>query len=492
MPAKSNSRRPNLLFLWTDEQRADTMAAYGNQFVQAPNLNRLASTSFVFENAYCCQPVCTPSRASILSGHYPHRHGCVTNNLALPTDSLTIAERLPEEYRTAYFGKWHLGDEVVPQRGFTDWLSLEDAIYRKYYSKEEYLELRSDYHHYLWANGFPPDQEINGARLYSRGKTAVMGERHTKAAFLGRETARWIRERAGEDQPWMMSACFLEPHMPFQSPLNHLHDPEEMPVGSAFNQPPGPDQAKWKQETAAKYRESGFENRPLKSDWDWRRLRANYYGLVTLVDRAVGDILEALRESGQADNTIVVFTSDHGEMMGDHACLTKSLQYEESIRIPLLMRVPWLSRNEVRIPGRVSQIDLLPTLMELMDVERPGDLDGQSRAAVLEAGGSLEENEVVVEWNCGREEHERRAAATGTPLRLSGGQDDWRTLLAPGGWKLSLSTGGETELFNLQTDPAELENLAGKPEHQGRVQELTARLRGWQEEHADPCVLSGD
>ncbi|MGM0494441.1 MAG: sulfatase family protein, partial [Armatimonadota bacterium] len=126
-------RRPNLLFLYTDEQAAKTMSAYGNDHIETPNLDRLADGSIVFENTYVTQPVCTPSRSSLLTGLYPHSSGCTANNVPLPQD----VECLPEladfsDYRTAHMGKWHLGDEIFAQHGFDEWVSIEDG-YRQYY-----------------------------------------------------------------------------------------------------------------------------------------------------------------------------------------------------------------------------------------------------------------------------------------------------------------------------------------------------------------------
>ncbi len=129
----------NLLFIWTDQQRADSLPCYGNAFASTPHLDRLASESFIFERAYCTQPVCTPSRASILTGLWPHTHGCISNNYPLAPESRTIAEQVGDRYHCAYYGKWHLGDELSPQHGFDDWVSIEDGIYRAYYSDSEML-----------------------------------------------------------------------------------------------------------------------------------------------------------------------------------------------------------------------------------------------------------------------------------------------------------------------------------------------------------------
>ena len=120
------SGRPNILFILTDQQRQDSLACYGNDWIETPNLNRIADRSFVFENAYVTQPVCTPSRASIMTGLYPHAVGLHRNNIPLPSDCPTIAERISEEYYCAYFGKWHLGNDMIQQHGFDKWISVED------------------------------------------------------------------------------------------------------------------------------------------------------------------------------------------------------------------------------------------------------------------------------------------------------------------------------------------------------------------------------
>ena len=127
--------KPNLLFLWTDQQRPDTMKVYGNSWIEAPNLNRLASESVVFEKCCDTQPVCTPARSSVMTGFWPHQNGCTNNNIALLRETPCVPEILKDpDYRTAYFGKWHLGDEVDAQHGFQEWVSIEDQ-YNSHYRK---------------------------------------------------------------------------------------------------------------------------------------------------------------------------------------------------------------------------------------------------------------------------------------------------------------------------------------------------------------------
>ena len=247
-------RQPNLLFIFTDQQRADTIECYGNNRIQAPHINGLARESFVFQNAYVSAPLCTPSRSTILTGLYPHTHGAVANNMPLGLEHRTIAEMVSEHYTCAYYGKWHLGDEVVPQRGFQGWLSIED-YYRQYYTRSEYLSLFSDYHHYLVRNGYEPDAESEDARVFSRPFAAKVPEQHTKAAFLGREAARFIREVG--DQPFILYVNFLEPHQPYDGPLNDMYRRDELEVGPHFLRRPSENTSRRHKIRADYYRERG-------------------------------------------------------------------------------------------------------------------------------------------------------------------------------------------------------------------------------------------
>jgi choline-sulfatase len=378
-----------------------------------------------------------------------------------------------DKYDCAYYGKWHLGDELVAQHGFDDWISIEDGIYRPYYSEPEQLELRSSYHHFLVKSGFPTDKVLkDGAALYSRPYAAAMGENFTKAAFLGKEASRFLRERKDNDRPFLLSVNMLEPHPPFHGPLNDRYEPEAMPVGEAYLVPPGEDAPKKKRMCFERIQREK-QRLPLDTEWDWRRVRANYYGLVTQVDRTLGCILDALEESGLADNTVVVFTSDHGEMLGDHALLGKGSFYEESARIPLMIRVPWLSREQTMLETPVSQIDLVPTLLDLLGQPIQDHLQGVSRLGVLKGEEDMSDNHIIIEWNA--------------PDKMG---IEGRTVVTADGYKLSLYQDDISELYDLNTDPCELENVYRNPEHQGRIKEMSELIFAWQKETEDKMVLS--
>ena len=485
--------RPNLLFILTDQQRWDTMGCYGNDWIQTPALDRLASGSFVFENAYVTQPVCTPSRTSILTGLYPQTSGATTNNIPLGPDARTIAEMVPDGVTCGYYGKWHLGDEILAQHGFTEWVSSEDQ-YREHYSRPETLSRMSDYHHYLVARGVEPDKEYLGQRVFSRQLAAELPAELSKAAFLGREAARFIRDIA--DEPFVLFVSFLEPHPPYTSPLAHLYPPDEIPGGPTFLKRP-PENASLFHRLRADYYmglervefdlESGLqvENFDLRTEAGWRELASHYYGNVTLVDRAVGVILDALDASGQADQTAVVFTSEHGEMLGDHGLLEKRTLYQESVKVPLLMRVPWVSDSQRSVPGHVSLIDLAPTLLDLMGDPVPAHLDGESRLPVLTGQDTLDDNDVFVQWN-GRGDRELGSSEIDRAVSAA-----WRSMVSADGWKLNLCASDQCELYDLNTDPHEQINLFGEPAQRVRLRDMAASIRGWMESLGDTAPLPG-
>ena len=467
-----SSKKPNLLFIFTDQQRVDTMRCYGNVHLDVAHLNALADGSFVFENAYVSQPVCSPSRATMLCGLYPHTARVPACNVPLPREMRTIAEMVSADYRCCYNGKWHLGDEIFPQHGFGEWVGTEDS-YRRHFSSAERHRYRSAYHHFLVANGFEPDAESEGQRVFSRHVEASMPEPFTKAAFQGDRAAQFIR--ACGDDPFVLAVSYLEPHPPHTGPFNDYCDPDDLPVGPAFRQKPPANASLLNRVLAAYYMESEEYGYDLRTDEGWRAVRARYFGNVTLVDRSVEKILTALEESGQADNTIVVFTSDHGEMVGDHGILGKTVLYEESVKVPLLIRVPWLSKQQRIVPGNISHIDLVPTLLDLMGEPIPEHLQGESRVPVMTGEATLAENDAFIQWNRS-DGHPRPGEAEVNPAMGT----PWRCIVSSDRWKLNLSAHDQCELYDLNTDPHEMINRFGDPKHRTRIRDLAARIRQWQ------------
>ncbi len=488
--------RPNLLFIFTDEQRADTMAAYGNDRVEMPNLNRLASMSTVFERTYVTQPVCTPSRSSIMTGQYPHTNGCTQNNIPLDLDVPTIAEMLPaDEYATGYFGKWHLGDELYAQHGFDEWIGIEDG-YNRHFRDGLDKTIRSGYHDWAVAHGYEPE---NGDR-FGRGEATRLPEEHGKPAFLAEQSSRFLRERAQDGSPFALFVNYLEPHMPFFGPRDDQHSPEDVTLPANFDNPPDETRPLRERLNHGRFTEDGFGDAQLRTEADWRRMIANYWGLCSLVDTHTGTILRTLEETGLDSNTIVVYTSDHGDMMGSHQMLTKSVMLEEAQRVPLLIRVP-RQTSQRRVATPVSQVDLVPTLLELMEQPVPDDLDGVSLAGAVRSGESVaDRRDVFVEWNGNsgdepvkvpdRDTIPEWQLAIAPPERLAQMPTERiRGIVTPDGWKFNWSTIGDHELYHLAADPHETRNLAADPAQAEKMHELAGRIRAWQERTRDSLVL---
>lgn len=469
-------RKPNLLFIWTDEQRADTMAAYGNRKIHAPNLNKLAAESFVFEKAYVTQPVCTPSRSSVMTGLWPHTSGCTANNIPLRRETRCLPELVNDpDYRTAYMGKWHLGDEIFAQHGFDEWVSMEDG-YSAHYRKGHDRDARSNYHQFLLDKGYKP----GSGNRFSRSFAARRPIEHCKPKFLELNACEFLRRN--RDNPFLLYINFLEPHMPFFGPLDGEHDPQEIDLPANFRDP-------LEENEPLRYRLHREQSRAKygKTEKEIRQLIARYWGLVTQVDRSVGAILDTLESLGLADDTIVVYTSDHGDMMGSHHMVEKCVMYEEASRIPWLMRVPHLSRKQRVIANPVSHIDMVPTLLDLLEVQTDAPLQGQSLAALMQ-GGKAAEDHVFIEWNptggsFSRFTKNTQLASRDEIRRLDG--ERIRTVVSPDGWKLCLSDRDKCQLFNLKKDPAETTNLYDSGRHGDVIKRLAARIRTWQEKTKD-------
>jgi arylsulfatase A-like enzyme len=459
--ARRPGDKPNLLFLWTDQQRADTLAAYGNARFRVPMLNRLASESVVFDRAYVTQPVCTPSRSSVMTGLWPHQSGCVNNNIPLPTATKTIPELLNDSgYRTAYMGKWHLGDEVFAQHGFQEWKAIEDGMYEKYYSAGRDPKARSAYHAFLMGLGYKPDEK----NVFSRNYASKLPVEHSKPSFLANEASKFLLKNRGG--PFLLYVNFLEPHTPFSSALNDLHSEEEAPLPKNYPgipEGPEPEWYKRRRKSVPKDRAS------------LQRSARNYAGLCSLVDQAVGRILWALEASGQMENTIIAFTSDHGEMMGAHTLLYKQVMYEEAIHVPYLLRVPFRNQKPHHVKQPVSHIDIAPTLLELLGKKQAAaSFFGQSVVPLL-SGAGRQQDHVFLEWTEDKKD--------------SGEGPNGRTVISPNGYKLVLYDTDTCLLFDRNKDPLEMHNAYGKPEYTAIQNKLRKAIEGWQKATNDKLKL---
>lgn len=473
-------KKPSLLYIFTDQQRADSMSCYGNDYIDMPALNKLSENSYVFENAYVSQPVCSPSRATMLCGLYPHTARVPACNVPLPEEVQTIAEMVDPDCRRHYLGKWHLGDEIFAQHGFTEWTGTEDS-YRPYFSSPDRHEHVSPYNQFLIQQGVAPNSESFGKQIHSRHLEASLDAPLTKAAFLGDRAADFIRD-VGDDR-FVACVSYLEPHPPHTGPYNDMYDPSSLPVGPHFREKPPENASLLNRVMAAYYGESLEYGLDLRTEEGWRAVRARYFGNCTLIDQSIGVILNALEETGRADDTIVVFTSDHGEMVGDHGILGKTVLYEESVRVPMLISVPG-ETGRTRIDGNFSHIDLVPTLLDLMGENVPDHLQGVSRTRVLRGDETLADNDIFIEWN-GADGHPRPGEAEVNPAMAT----PWRTVITADRWKLNLSNVDTCELYDLNSDPYEQTNRYFDSDVQDRVADMKSRIKAWQASVGDTVAI---
>ncbi|WDR07149.1 sulfatase-like hydrolase/transferase [Devosia rhodophyticola] len=484
--------KPNLLFIYTDEQAFNTLKAYGNDQIDMPNLNRLADRSHVFERMYVTQPVCTPSRSSLLTGLYPHTNGCSENNVPLAQTTKCLPEMVDGDYVTAHFGKWHLGDEVFAQHGFQHWASVEDQ-YQKYFSEGRDKAARSSYHDYLIAQGLTPK---NGD-YFSRGEAARLPEELGKPAYVAKMANDFLRTHI--NTPFVLYVNFFEPHMPFFSPRDDQYPLECIPLPDNFDHELANDSPLKTRIMKEQFRRHGHSGMALETEDDWKRMIAHYWGLCSLVDTHIGSILDTLDACGLDDSTMIVFTSDHGDMMGAHQLLTKCFMYEEAARVPFLVKLPGQTQGKL-ISGAFSQIDVVPTILDYLGATGPDGLQGNSLRRWIEAeSATVPDSDVFMEWSGGNNGLGDVVGEVSTRDWMlefykqgeivAAMSDPVRTVYTQDGWKFNYSQLGEHELYQLTVDAGETDNIYGRTNIE-LVNSLVAKIRDWQHRTQDTVPVS--
>jgi len=485
--------RPNLLFIMTDQQRFDTIGAYGNDLIRTPNLDRLASQSTLFEHCYCTQPVCSPARSSLMTGLYPHANGVTQLTEQLNQETPTIGELLCEgDFTKSYFGRWGVPEKVSSSHRFNVWNLFDmpptDLL------RESGIEPRNGKH-------------------FTKSDLRYLPEHLTGAAYLADQTCSFLQEQG--DRPFAAFASFYQPHPPYGGPFDDMYDRREVALPDNFDSIPTADQHPRPMLEAMFLRHDRHENDDTQTEAGWRDVIARYWGLCTLVDKHIGRILDTLEECGLADNTIVAFLSDHGDMMGSHRMLGKNVLFEESIKIPLMISLPGQAEARL-VTDRVSQIDLLPTWLDLLDQPIPDHLHGRSLRSMLSGTtDSSEPDDVFVEWqgfnymvggalgiSRAGVEHLDPADLRGDTIAdylakvttrdeaIAALSDTNRTVITQDGWKFNWSQAGHDELYDLNEDPGETRNLSQEPEQLDRLAELTDRIRQWQKKTGDGAMMN--
>lgn len=491
-------RSLNVVYIFTDQQRYDTMSVYGNDDIKTPNLNELAKNSIVFDKAYVSQPVCTPSRATMVTGLYPHSHGLIDNNLVLDKSIPTIADIVKEAgYRTGYIGKWHLGNETVTQHGFEEWVSTEDYFYSDVYS-EEYKQLGYDknncsYHDFLIENGFMPDKENGDFKYFSREFATRIPEQYSKPAFIAGKTKDYIKMH--KNDKFVLYVNFLEPHPPYYSVYDDMYDPDTVKLPGNFMIEPS-DDIPLKYKILRQFAIQKGRHEPMKDEKTWRKLIARYMGAISLVDKYTGEIIKAIKDNGIWDDTIIVFTSDHGDMMGDFNMHGKGIMYEPAVRVPMLIKIPGKEKTGQKIIKEpVSQIDIVPTLLDMLACKTDCALQGKSLYPAMLGETELDDNNVFIEyhdWDAVKKDKYGRFLSEEMKqkaIQLYGKGSEVRTIIRPDGWKMTLTEAGENELYDLNKDPHERVNLYNLPGHEEIKASLRSDIIEWMIKNDDHSKL---
>jgi arylsulfatase A-like enzyme len=467
-------RKPNLIVFLPDQQRADTIACYGGNPAFAPNLSKLASQSCVFQQPYVTQPICSPSRSCILTGTWPHHNGMTRNNLILDKEFLCLPQLVnDDDYQSAYMGKWHLGDELVAQKGFTEWVSIMDwhSPHTGHGKKDEMC----DYDKFLLSEGLIPDDTRRDVFTYNYG--AKLPLKYSKPKFLETRVSDFL-DRHRRD-PFILFVGFLEPHPPYNGPLNDTHPLDQIDLEPAADDAFGDDMP-------LRYRlRQEFDQKRFGISQDQHlKVQQKYAGLVTEMDQAIGGILAKLEQLGLTDNTIVAHTSDHGDMMGAHRMFGKEVMFQQAIRVPLIVRMAGQTRM-VSIAPPVSQIDFAPTVLDLLGKTPHQQCMGKSRLPAMR-GEAMPPETIFAEWNPSSKQRVRKHTTEATPADIRRVMaESTRTVITPEGWKLNLRDTDKNELYNLKSDPREKENLYGRSELKEVISGLTGRIHRWQENSGD-------
>ncbi len=412
------SKKSNIVYILTDQWRSSALGYTGNPDVKTPNLDKFSKEAVNFSNAVSVTPVCTPHRAALMTGRYPGTTGMFLNDLYLPDEELCMAEIFKSEgYSTGYLGKWHLDghgriNNVAPERrqGFDYWKALECS---HDYNKMPY-----------YANENPEIKYWDDFSSFS----------------MAEDANNYIAEHADDENPFLLFVSIATPHFPHhQAPqeFKNLYRAEELKL------PP---------------------NVPEDSDGSIRKELQGYYAQCTASDEAIGRILNKLKESNLWDNTIVVFSADHGEMMGSHGVrpFTKQLAWDESIRVPFLIRYPSIGKNKGAVVNApINTPDILPSLLSLTNIEIPDKVEGEDLSGLIKFPNPDVDRTALVMNIC--------------PFTREYKYPEYRAIRTKQ-YTYARILNGVSKFFDNEKDPYQMNNLANEPEFASLQQELDKKL----------------
>jgi len=429
----------NVVFILSDDHRYDFMSFMKGAppFLKTPSLDRMAAGGAHIRNAFVTTALCSPSRASILTGQYAHRHGVVDNSSPIPPGTTFFPQHLQKAgYRTGYFGKWHMGEadaDDAPRPGFDHWVSFR--------GQGVYVD---------------PLLNINGERRQLQGYTTDILTDHALEWLKGQATGR-------SASPFFLYLSHKAVHAEFVPAPRHrgryAGEPVPQPATMANTEANYRGRPRWVKEQ--RYSWHGVDymyHGAMQFDGFYRA----YCETLLALDESVGRVLDYLDASGLSESTLVIYMGDNGFLLGEHGLIDKRNAYEESMRVPMLAYAPGFIRPASTITQVVRNIDVAPTLLDLAGVPRPDNMDGRSVLPALRAEPVSWEGELLYEYYW-------EYAFPHTPTTLAIRGDRYKFIYYPGVWD-------EQELYDLETDPQERHNLIGVPEHRKRITQMRSRL----------------
>ena len=479
---------PNILLIITDQQRTDTLGFMGQTPCRTPNMDRIAREGISFDRALCTSPLCLPSRASIFTGKYPHQINMMENSDTLQEPPVLTDHLRQHGYYTAYAGKWHLEPGGAPKalRDQLKELGLDDLQKATIPPHEErviaqwfddaYGQATADYSDWCEANGLPDGWPVSDPDVRTHRKPSMsipkpkrqeLDPKHTFDAWVTDIALDYLRERP-KGKPFFLVAGYFGPHPPFliPEPYYSMYSAEDIPGPPNF----GPQAGKPEVNTTSYYHQL-FKDQGERWE-DWQKVTAVYWGYCTMMDDLVGRLLDELEAQAILDDTLVIFISDHGEMLGAHGLWHKMMPYEEALRVPMLMRLPGKITPGTRSQANVSLIDIPPTLLALIG-ETASDMQGRDLSPTFINGEEFQEDAYRFS------EHK--------PLGDWHKAVEWR-LVTDNHYKYVWNQGDLDELYDLQLDPHELDNRIADPKLADALRRLKQRLYRWLVDTDDPLV----
>ena len=463
-----SNRRPNLLFVYADQHRADVLGCAGNDIVVTPNLDRLAAEGVRFDHAWTESPICQPARASLLTGRYPSDHGVIGNFAGgCRPEWDTFPRRLQQAgYTTASIGKthfsaWPMGvepgspaptDEWIGSFGFDHVVEEFDRYVHLGTWETPYMRLLRDH------DALEPYRAEVAARFrmgdrHWEGVTSPLPQELDLTCFLADEAQRWL-ERQPSDRPWFLQLSFVQPHVPLMGDPVWADHYAGASIERTARSEPAPTTDAWATHLGALRKHSHSE---LLSDEFVLAGARQYYAMVSLIDQRVGDLLALLERQGQLSDTWIVYSADHGEMLGDHDLMAKMNFYRSSVRVPLIVRPPAGTTGRVET-APVQASDIAATLLDAGAAPALDGAPAQSLVPLVTGTGATRDHVVSM-------------------IRLRPGMPTWHAI-TDGRWRATLDadTGEASELFDLVSDPDEVTNRVDDPSVGDELAHLRAAL----------------